>query len=439
MSPRGAAAVACVLSAALVARANDWPGWLGAGRDSVWRETGIVEAFPAGGPKVLWRAAVAAGYAGPAVAAGRVYVPDFKIADGTVQNDPGARVKLRGVERLHCLDAKTGKTLWVHEHPTTYQISYPSGPRCTPAVADGKVWALGAEGWLVCLDAATGKVIWAHDLRTKYAAKTPIWGFCGHPLVDGPRLIVTVGGPGSVVVAFDKNTGKEIWKALSAREPGYGPPVIIEHAGVRQLLLWHAEAVNSLNPNTGAVYWSVPLAPDYGMSIAVPRKAGDHLFCGGINHKAAMLKLSSDKPGATVAWKADPNTGLGPVNATPYLEGDHLYGVDRDGQLRCVEIATGKRVWETFAPTTGSRRANSATAFLVKHAAGRFFLFNERGELILAKLSPSGYEEISRAKLLEPTGEAFGRSVVWSHPAFADKCVFVRNDKEIVCVSLAAK
>src|SRR6478672_1130049 len=137
-------ALAFVLSA--IARADDWPQWLGPTRDDVWHETGIVEKFPEGGPKVLWRAPIGGGYAGPAVAGGKVYVMDFVKASGDVTNDPMARAELAGKERVLCLRASDGKELWKHEYDCPYKISYPAGPRATPVVAGGKVYTLGAEG-----------------------------------------------------------------------------------------------------------------------------------------------------------------------------------------------------------------------------------------------------------------------------------------------------
>src|SRR5262249_49255583 len=155
------------------------------------------------------------------------------------------------------------------------------------------------EGNLFCLDTTTGKVLWSKVLTKEYKTETPIWGFTGHPLVDGKKLICIVGGEGSVAVAFDKDTGKELWKSLSAAEPGYCPPTSIEAGGVRQLLVWHPEAVNSINPETGKRHWSVPLKPNYGMSIAAPRQLGDYLFVGGITNRSVMLKLDRDKPAVT--------------------------------------------------------------------------------------------------------------------------------------------
>lgn len=422
-----------------LARGDDWPQWLGPRRDSIWRETGILEQFPAGGPKILWRKSIAGGYAGPAVAGGQVFVHDYQ-AEGDVTANPGARSDRRGKERVLCLDAKTGAEIWKHQHEVNYKISYAYGPRCTPTVHQGKVYTLGAEGRLCCLDAESGNELWSKDLTEEYEVKTPIWGFAGHPLVDGQKLICLVGGEGSVAVAFDKDSGKELWKALSAPEPGYCAPSIIEAGGTRQLLIWHPLAVNSLDPETGKVYWSVDLKPDYMMSIQIPRKLGDYLFVGGTGMEAVCLKLDRDKPAVEEVWRGDIKTGVFPVNSTPFLEEGTIYGCCTKGELRAVKLETGERLWETLVPTTNKRpsQSGSGTAFLVKNG-DRFFLFSETGDLIIAKLTPEKYEEISRAHLLEPTQDAFGRAVVWSHPAFADKCIFARNDKEIVCASLAAE
>ena len=418
--------------------ADDWPQWLGPNRDSVWKETGIVERFPAEGLKVRWRAPVALGYAGPAVAGGKVYVTDYVGRSGKSTNTPGGRDKLEGSERVLCLSVESGRVLWKHEYERAYSISYPGGPRCTPCLDADRLYTLGAEGDLFCLNATDGRVVWSKELTKEYKTATPIWGFAAHPLVDGDRLYCVVGGQGSVAVAFDKQTGRELWRSLSSSEPGYCPPTLIEHGGVKQLLIWHPEALNSLDPQTGKVYWSVPLKPAFAMSITAPRKLGDLLFASGIGNAGALLKLDRNKPAAEVVWRGKAKTAVYSANSTPFLEGDMIYGNDcQSGALMGVRLEDGKRLWQTFQATTGTRRAGHGTAFLVKHA-DRYFLFSETGDLILAKLSPAGYREISRFHVLEPTNSAFGRDVVWSHPAFAERCVFARNDKELVCVDLAA-
>jgi len=422
--------------------ADDWPQWLGPQRDAVWRESGIIEKFPTNGPPVRWRASIGGGYAGPVVANGRVYVADRRLAQGTSNPaDPFDRGVIRGGERVLCLSEADGQVLWKHEYECPYTISYPAGPRVAPLVSQGKVYTLGAEGNLFCLDATDGKVLWSHEFKKDFGIKAPMWGFAGHPLLDGNRLICLVGGAGSTAVAFDKDTGKELWRALSAEEPGYSSPVIYEAGGTRQLILWHPEAANALDPETGAVYWSVPFKSRAGMTLATPRKLGDQLFFTAFYSGSLMLRLDSAKPAAAVAWRTlkvneKDTTHLNAVMCTPFLEDGYIYGVCSYGQLRCLKMETGERVWETFQATTSGEAVRWANAFIVKNG-DRFFLFNEKGDLIIAKLSPRGYEEISRAHLLEPTNKDCGRFVVWSHPAFANRHVYARNDREIICADLA--
>jgi outer membrane protein assembly factor BamB len=426
-------AIACSKS-----RADDWPQWLGPQRDSVWREDGILTEIPADGLTVKWRTPVSYGYAGPAVADGRVYVSDYAVESGEVKNGPSLRAKLEGKEQTHCFDARTGEKLWTHAYDCAYEVSYPGGPRVTPTVADGKIYTLGTMGHLRCLDAGSGKLLWGKSLTEQYDTNTPIWGFSGHPLLHGNKLICLVGGQGSVAVALDKDTGTEIWRALSAREPGYCAPIAIQAGGTEQLIVWHAEAINGLNPETGDVYWSVPLKPSYGMSIATPRHYGDFLFASGIGNQAALLKLDSAKPSAEVEWLGNVRTAVYCANSSPFIEGDVIYGVGHQGELRAVDLETGQRLWGTFAATTGSRPGRYGTAFIVKQG-NRFLLYNDQGDLIFARLTPQGYQESGRFHVLDTTNEALGRKVVWSHPAFANKCLYARNDKELVCVSLAAE
>lgn len=436
MRARNLFAVISIVAAPWIVRADDWPQWLGPQRDGVWREKGILDKFPPGGPTVRWRTPIGAGYAGPAVAGGRVYVMD-RIAGAAKMKKGGA-----GQERVLCLDEATGKILWKHEYDCTYQVGYPAGPRVTPVVRDGKIYTLGTMGDLRCLDAAKGNLLWSKNFRDEYKAPTQQWGFSAHPLLDGDRLICIVGGKAGAAAAFHKDTGKEIWRALPGDSAGYCPPMIYEIAGKRQLIIWDPEAVHALDPATGKVHWSRPFFVSNGLTIPTPRLEDNLLFVSSFYNGAMMLKLDTEKPGAEVLWKGKGRgetskltDGLHCLMSTPFMKDGYIYGVCSYGQLRCLEAATGKRVWETFQATGAEGRW--ANAFLIPHE-DRYFLFDERGNLILAKLSPKGYEEISRAKILEPTNKAAGRDIVWSHPAFANRSVYARNDKEIVCVSLAA-
>jgi outer membrane protein assembly factor BamB len=429
-----------LLAAVLPLRADDWPQWLGPQRDGVWRETGILEKFPPDGLKIRWRVPIGNGYSGPSVVNGRVYVMD-RVASRVPPAPGQPRGLIPGSERVLCLNEADGKILWKHEYDCPYDLQYPSGPRVTPLVHQGKVYTVGAEGNLFCLDAQDGRILWSHDYKQDYQVRSPTWGFSSNPLIDGRKLICLAGGQGSVAVAFDKDTGKELWRALSAREPGYCPPVIVEAGGRRQLIIWHPESVNALDPETGAVFWSVPFAVKAGLTAPMPRQDGDRLFLTSFYNGPLMLQLSKDRPAVTELWRgtssSERNTDkLHSIIATPFLQDGHIYGVCSYGQFRCLKATTGERVWESLVPT-GGKSDRWATTFIVKHG-DRFFLPNEKGDLLLAKLSPKGYEEISRTHLIDPTNHDPRRPVVWSHPAFANRCIYARNDGEILCASLAA-
>jgi hypothetical protein len=223
--------------------------------------------------------------------------------------------------------------------------------------------------------------------------------------------------------------------------------MIFEAGGKRQLIIWHPEAVNSLDPETGKVHWSVPFAVRSNLTAPSPMKEGDKLLVSSFYNGSMMLKLDNEKPAASILWKGKSNSeqarltdGLHSIMATPMLKDGHIYGVCSYGELRCLKADTGERVWMSLKATGEQDKPVErwANAFLVEHG-DRYFLFNEKGDLIIAKLTPKGYEEISRAHILEPTNTMVqDRKVVWSHPAFAHKSMYARNDKELVCVSLAA-
>jgi len=422
--------------------AGDWPRWMGEKADGKWRESGVRVDLPAKGAPVVWRAKVGWGYSGPAVVGDRVYVGDFLRTKGELTNNPGKAVSWEGTERLLCLDAKTGKELWTHERKLSYKLSYPGGPRCTPTVAVGKVYYLGAMGHLVCVDALNGRVIWEKDFQKDFEAPLPIWGFSAHPLVDKGVVYCVVGGEGQVAMAFDAMTGEKKWSALSARSQGYCPPAVIRAGGVDQLLIWHPAALSGMNPETGEVYWDLPLKPNYGMSVMTPLVLGNRLFASGIGRVGAMIELGEDKPTAKFAWKGRPKTAVYCCNSTPIAVDGVIYGADIDtSQLVAFSPKKGKRFWQTQEPVMAEKHRKGGrhgTIYVTyNEPTKKFWLYNESGDLILADLSKEGYKELGRQHLLEPTNEAFGRPVVWSAPAFADKSVFVRNDKELIRVNLA--
>lgn len=415
------------------ATSDDWPQWGGPERDLVWREDGLLAKLPEPGddgllPRV-WSTPIGEGYSGPAVANGRVFITD--IVD---------RRASRGTERILCLDADTGKVLWKHSWPVLYTVSYPAGPRSTPVIDSGRVYVVGAMGDMFCLDEQTGEVLWKKDFVKDYKTRLPIWGMVASPLVDRDQLITLVGGEDALVVSFDKTTGKELWTSLDDNEVGYAPPVIFTFKGVRQLVVWHPSHVSSLNPKSGEVLWQIPYRVQAGLTIPTPRKHDDRLFLTSFYNGPRMLEV--DGKSAKILWKGDSDSerqtdGVHSIISTPVFTSSHIYGVDSYGHLRCLDAKTGKRIWETLEATGEGRWWN---AFLVPHEpTGRYYIHNEQGDLILANLSPEGYEEIARAKLVEPTRPVRRRKTIWSHPAFAMRSVFARNDKEIVRVDLSAR
>jgi outer membrane protein assembly factor BamB len=416
----------------------DWPEWRGRGRLGVWTETGILDRFPEKGLEIRWRTPIGSGYAGPSVSRGRVFIADFA----------STRV-LRGTERILALDEGTGRILWSRDWEANYigmSDTWAIGPAATTTVDGDRIYVLGRAGELWCLVADTGAVVWRKNYMKDVGAEMPTWGFTGAPLVDGARLICLVGGePNAKVVAFDKTTGKELWRALpSNSEPGYAQPVIINAGGTRQLIIWHPVALSSLDPATGKVYWEEPFKIDYGMTVPTVVQDGSRLLVSCFYNGSMMMTLDATKPAARVLWKGKSDSevqtdGLHAVVCTPAIDGDYIYGLCSYGQLRCLKASTGERVWETQAVTT--ERARWASGQMIRQG-DRYFINNDRGDLIIARMTPAGYQEISRTKLLEPTSNPGNRRALqrvnWSHPAYANRSIYARNDEEIVCASLAA-
>jgi len=423
----------CVLLGVVIAptRADDWPDWRGPQRDGVWRESGVVQRFDGQALDVVWRTSIGSGYCGPTVADGRVYLTDRQI-------------KPKQVERVHCFDAKTGRNIWTHTYDCPYEnVSYDAGPRASVIIHDGRAYSLGTMGHFCCVDAASGKIHWQKDLKDEYDIAMPIWGIACAPLIYKDLVILQIGGAdGACMVALDRISGKERWRALDDRA-SYSAPKIIKQAGRDVVVVYTGDHVAGLEPASGKVHWKVPFPPKrMVIGVADPVLHGDYLFVTNFFDGAMLLKLRHDKPAVEKVWhragESEKKTdALHSIISTPYLKGDHIYGVDSYGEFRCLELMTGDRVWESDAVVP---RARWATVHIIEQG-DQVWMFNEKGELIIADLSPKGYRETSRAKLIEPTRDQLPSrrgGVCWSHPAFADRHVFARNDEILVCASLSA-
>ncbi|MSU58668.1 MAG: hypothetical protein EXS35_10910 [Pedosphaera sp.] len=414
---------ALALLSSRIVRAEDWPQWRGLNRDNVWNETGILQTFPAKGLKMRWRVPVGPGWSSPVVVQGRVYLTDMRLKQP------------KAWERILCFKESNGKRLWSHETELVYPDwafipEHGGGPAATPIVEDGKVFWFGRSGQVDCRDARSGKVIWEIHLDRKY--EIGVLGCRGSSLIGGNLLILFAGGkPGACVLALDKQTGQEVWKALDDVLSNSSPLVIVA-GGKRQLIVWTANAVSSLNPATGETFWREAMVTSGNDSISTPVVQQNRLLISGL-----MLELDASRPAAKVLW---PETLAAPKRilsntSTPLLQGDYVYSAKSSGELVCLEAGTGKPVWGT---TNVTGLIFGASIHLTPNGEVTL-LFTDEGNLILARLAPGGYRELSRVHLLKPTSVLGARKLAWVPPVFANHCVFARNDEELICASLAVK
>ncbi len=409
---------------------DEWPQWRGPSRDGLWYETGLVESFSEE-LKPRWSVPIGNGYTGPTVAAGRVYVMD-------------RHTEPTEVEGVHCLSWDTGASLWSHTYPCVYtKVGYEAGPRCSVLVRDGRAYSLGTMGHLFCFDAASGEVLWEKDLDREYEIVMPIWGIAAAPILEGGLLIVPVSGKDNYLVAFDPKSGAEKWKSKFADRGNYSAPIVIDQAGERVLVCWTGDRIIGVDPSRGTLHWESPFrAKNMPLGIAAPVLHGDKLFFSGFYDGCLLLRLAEDELAVEEVWRRRGRNerrtdGLHSIISTPLLRGEHIYGVDSYGEFRCLKLSDGERVWED---TTTVPRSRWATIHFVQNGENTW-MFTERGELVIGELSPKGCREIDRVKLIEPTRVQLNRrgGVCWSHPAFAYRHVFVRNDEKILCVDLTAK
>ncbi|HYF37764.1 MAG TPA: PQQ-binding-like beta-propeller repeat protein [Prosthecobacter sp.] len=387
--------------------AEDWPRWRGPAGDGGWNPAALPGDIAKHEPERLWKVAVGGGYSGITVSGGRAYLMD--------------RPKAAKVERILCYAADSGELLWKHEWSADYgSMEYANGPRASVTIHEGRAYTLGAVGTAACLDAATGKLIWQIDTVAEFDAKVPQWGFAASPVIDGGRVLLHVGArPNGSVLALDRLTGKQIWRG-GADPAGYCTPEIITHVGVRQLIAWGPEHVQSLNPETGATNWTYPYEITYGVSIAQPIYRDGVLLVSGYWHGTKALKLGSSPTEVSLLWENEKE--MCGLMSGPLFKDGHVYLLDKNRGLQCIELATGKILWSDDNTLSPKERNPHMSLVWLNEGQNLAALLNSDGELVYARITPDGREELARHQVIGKT---------WAHPAFVKNQLFARSDTEL--------
>ena len=377
----------------------DWPQFLGPNRDGI-------SPGPKPGTKaeLLWKQDVGHGFAGPVIADGHLILFE----------------RVGSKEVISARDVGTGKTIWTYGYETRYQddFGFDDGPRSAPTVASGKVYTFGAEGTLTCVDAKSGKMIWNVDTRTKYNFHKGWFGAAGAPLVDGNLVMLNIGGANNAgIVAFDRETGKQVWTSTSD-EASYSSGTVATINGERHALFFTRAGLVDLEPVTGKVRFQFPWKSrnDASVNAATPQVVGDLVFISSSYRTgAALLKVSGAK--YEKIWSNDESMSSHystAVHKDGFLYGFH--GRQENGQaLRCVELKTGKVKWSDDDFGAG-------TLMLVDD---QLLILRENGELVWASASPRALTIAARSPLLP--------GVVRAYPAYAGGVYCARNDKALGC------
>jgi outer membrane protein assembly factor BamB len=402
----------CLCSAQKV-RAGDWPQFLGPTRDGIYAGSNLAAAWPRNGPPVVWQKSVGRGFSGPAVAEGQVILFDRR----------------EYKEVVTCLDARTGQPKWSKSYPTAYQddFGFDDGPRATPCIAQGRVYAFGAEGMLTCLNLADGKLLWQVNTKTVFHAGKGFFGAACSPLVEGRAVLLNVGGPeGAGLVAFDTASGRVLWKC-SDDEASYSSPAAATIGQRRYAFFFTRAGLVAVNPEDGKVAFQYPWRSTMEASVnaATPLIIADSVFLSASYGTGAILLRVRDN-GVEKVWSGDDI--LSNHYATSVYEHGFLYGINGRADpgfspapsLRCVELKTGKIRWQD----------DSVGASTVLLAGDQLLILTEAGELLRAPATPEAFKPGDRVQIM-PTG-------VRAYPALADGFLYARSKDKLYCVNLGS-
>lgn len=393
--------------------AADWPQFLGPQRNGISAETGLLDQWPAEGPREVWRVPGGVGMSGLAVSNGCVVT--------MVQRD--------GQQRMLALDAKTGKTLWDTPLAPAYKNQMGDGPRSTPTLVGEQAFVLTGEGILAAVSVSDGKVLWSVPALKQLKGEIADYGMACSPLVVKEQVIVSLGAPNAGLAAFDTKTGKTLWN-IGSDPAGYSSPNLLKVGGKEQIVAFTGGAAVGVSSDKGELLWRYPYVTDFACNIAAPVAFQEQVFISaGENHGSVLLAL---KPQGGNFSTEEVWTSLGPKSVlrnewqTSLLIGEHLYGFDNVGgagpvsHLACIHAATGKAVWQK----TRFGKGNAIWA------EGKLWLTTLNGELVVGNVSPTGFEELGRKEVLGKTRQA---------PSLTAGMLYLRDDKDVVCFDVRKK
>ena len=396
------ATFATLLLTNLLTIAADWPQRRGPDNNGISAETNWSHSWPLEGPKLLWKASVGTGFSSIVAADGCAF---------TMGNT-------NDVDRVHCLDVKTGRSLWAFSYPEPANPKmYEGGPNSTPTFHGGRLFAASRTGKLFCLRSDTGIPVWSNDLAQVVGMNNGDWGLAGSPIVANARLYVNYG---SAVVALDIDSGKAQWNSAKEEKGkfSFSTPVF---SSDRSILFAHMhKSLFALSPGTGKELWHHRFGSGYETHAADPVITSKGVFVSSGDDGGELLAFTLQDE--TRLWK---NKNLGTFTGSAVLLGTYLYGVDSGGykiggqQLRCVDLEKGEVKWSV--PGFGQ---DSLIA-----AGDRLIVLTEKGELVIARAQPERAEVLARAQILG--------GKCWTQPALSDGRLFCRNAKgQVACLDL---
>jgi outer membrane protein assembly factor BamB len=390
---------------------EEWPKWRGPRGDGISHETGLLDKWPADGPRKVWSATVGLGFSSPIGLDGRVYLLS-QVADN---------------ETLSAFDADSGKVIWSQSYAGGYPKDDFPGSRATPTV-DGKfIYSYGGGGDLVCRDLADGKEVWHNNILQSTGTTLLTWGQASSPLVTDTAIYVQCGQGGPMAVSVNKETGGIQWKSEASGPGGYAAPILMSIGGAQQLVVFGGQQLCGLEPSTGKTLWSQPWQTNYDVNASTPIADGDKVFISsGYNHGAAQYQISAN--GAKQVWMSTEMQSRFPAAV---LDGGYLYcnSEDRSGTLKCLSWADGSTKWTA----KGGRATKLGFGGSFVRFSDKLITMSQSGLLSLMKATPDGMDLISQDQVFDE-----GFSKVWSTPLIYHGKLYAKGENELICLDISS-